>query len=145
MADRVSSDHPTVDTVRATLAETPTGVRLELPDEDREYFPTDDVVRVVCGGTERFARIDRALGGETLVVDGVYDSPRFARDPREGVDRLGPWRDDHGVRSGGSVLVDVVVPDFLYGLRAPGETATYDAREPPDSSLSSIAKDLEER
>lgn len=144
MADRVSSDHPTVHTVRATLEATATGVRVALPAEERERFPEDEVVRIACDGAERFARIERALGDETLVVPGIYDSPRFARDPREGTERLGEWRDAHDVRSGGSVLVDVVEEGFLYGLRAPGETAYYDAREPPSSSLASIARDLEE-
>lgn len=145
MADRVSSDHPSVDTVRATLAETATGVRLEIPADEREAFPAGEVVRVVLDGDERFARVERALTGDELTIPGVYDSPTFARDPREGEDRLPGWVDDHGVRTGGSVFVDVVEPAFLYGLRSPGETAVYEAREPPSDSLASIAEDLEDR
>ena len=144
MADRVSSDHPSVDTVRATLAETATGVRLELPADERDSFPADEVVRVVLDGDERFARIERALTGDDLSIPGVFDSPSFAREPRDGEDRLPDWIADHGVRAGGSVLVDVIEPSFLYGLRAPGETAVYEAREPPSDSLASIAEDLED-
>ena len=144
MADRVSSDHPSVDTVRATLAETATGVRLEIPADEREAFPADEIVRVVLDGAERFARIERALTGDELTVPGVYDSPTFVRDPRTGEDRLAEWVTDTDVRTGGSVLVDVVEPDFLYGLRAPGETAVYEAREPPKDSLASIAEELED-
>ena len=145
MADRISSDHPSVQTVRGTLTETATGVRLELPASERERFPVDEVVRVVLDGDELFANVTRPLGGgeKELHVPGIYDSPRFARDPREGPDRLPSWRDTHGIRPGGSVLVDVVEPNFLYGLRAPGETAYYDAREPPQEGLTEIAKSLE--
>lgn len=144
MGDRVSSDHPSVRTVRATLTETATGVRLEIPATDRDAVPTEEVVRVVLDGDELFARPERALTGDDVSIPGVYDSPRFARSPGDGEDRLPSWVDDHDVRAGGSVLVDVVEPAFLYGLRAPGETAVYEAREPPTDSLASIAEDLEE-
>ena len=143
MADRISSDHPSVQTVRATLTETTTGVRIEIPSEDREAFSLENAVRVVLDGTERFARVERALTGEDAFIAGVFDSPGLARDPRGGTDRLPAWADDHGVRVGGSVLVDVVEPEFLYGLRAPGETAVYEAKEPPSDSLASIAENLE--
>ncbi|WP_265108993.1 DUF7112 family protein [Halosolutus halophilus] len=144
MADRVSSDHPSVRTVRATCAETPTGRRLDIPTDDRDAFPTDEVVRVVLDGDELFARVERALTGDDLSIPGVYETPDLARDPSGGTDRLSAWIDDYDVPAGGSVLVDVVEPDFLYGLRAPGESAYYDAREPPSDSLSSIAENLED-
>ncbi|GAB3023214.1 DUF7112 family protein [Natronobiforma cellulositropha] len=146
MADRISSDHPSVHTVRATLAGTATGVRLDVPEDECESFPLEEVVRTVLDGEERFALVARPLAGgeDERVIDGVYDAPRMARDPREGVDRLASWASDHGVGDGSSVLVDVVEPGFLYGLRAPGETAYYDAREPPKQSLADIAKGLEE-
>ncbi len=143
MADRVSSDHPSVDTVRATLTETTTGVRIDIPAEERERFPTEKVVRLVLDNEERFVSVDRPLTGDGLTITAVYDSPRFAREPGEGVDRLGPWVADHSVRAGGSILLDIIEPEYLYGLRAPGKTAVYDAREPPTDSLASIAENLE--
>ncbi|MCU4743787.1 hypothetical protein OB955_16300 [Halobacteria archaeon AArc-m2/3/4] len=145
MADRISSDHSSVQTVRATLAETTTGVRLEVPAENRDQIPVDEVVRVVLDGDELFAMPERQLGGEDVHIPGVYETPDIARDPRQGTDRLSAWRADENVRLGGSVLLDVVEPDFLYGVRSPGQTAFYDAREPPSDSLASIAKDLEEQ
>lgn len=145
MADRVSSDHPSVRTVRSTRTETATGSKLDIPAEDRDAFAPDEVVRIVLDGTEQFARIERALTGEELSVPGVYDTPELARNPGEGTDRLAEWIDDHDIRSGGSVLIDVVESEFLYGLREPGETNFYDAREPPSGSLSDIAKDLEDQ
>ncbi|MDS0476491.1 hypothetical protein [Natrinema sp. 1APR25-10V2] len=144
MADRIASDHPSVQTVRSTCTETATGVKLEVPAEDRDAFTTDEVVRVVVGGEELFARVERALTGDELAVPGVYETPDQARDPSGATDRLREWIDEADVPMGGSVLIDVVEPEFLYGLRAPGETAFYDAREPPSDSLSEIAKDLED-
>lgn len=145
MSDRIASDHPSVQTVRSTCTETATGVKLEVPGDDRDAFPTGEVVRLVLDGEELFAKIERALTGDELSIPGVYETPDQARDPGGATDRLTEWTDEHDVPAGGSVLIDVVEPEFLYGLRAPGETAYYDAREPPNESLSEIAKDLEDR
>lgn len=144
MADRLTSDHPSIETVRATLAETPTGVRIDLPESEADRLPVGEVVRVVCEESELFARPDRALGGDEVRIPGLYDAPDYAREPGTGEDRLGEWVEEGDARPGGSVLVDIVEPDFLYGLRAPGETAYYEAREPPADSLASIAEDLED-
>lgn len=143
MADRISSDHPSVQTVRATCTETPTGHSVDLPSEDRDAFPVDEVVRIVLEEDELFARIERSLTGDELSISGVYETPDGAREPGSGPDRLADWIDDHDVSTGGSILVDVIEPEFLYGLREPGATAYYDASEPPSDSLSDIATRLE--
>ncbi|MFP8951417.1 hypothetical protein ACLI4Z_00400 [Natrialbaceae archaeon A-arb3/5] len=145
MADRISSDHPSVRTIRATCTETTTGVLLEIPAEDRDAFPVDEVVRVVLDREELFARAERALTGDDLSIRGIYETPDLVRDPSGDTDRLNDWIDDHGVRAGGSVLIDVIEPSFLYGLREPGTTAYYDAYEPPNQSLSDIARELEDQ
>ncbi|RKD95834.1 DUF7112 family protein [Halopiger aswanensis] len=144
MADRVSSDHPSVQTVRATCTETATGAYVAIPDDDSNGFPTGEVVRIVLDGDELFAKIDRPLGENGVSIPGVYETPDGARDPSSGTDQLPAWIDDRGISAGGSVLVDIVEPDFLYGLREPGATAYYDAHEPPSDSLNEIAKNLED-
>lgn len=144
MTDRVSSDHPSVETVRATCVATATGHRLEIPAEQSELLPADDVVRLVLDGQERAANVEPALTGDEPRITGVYESPRLARNPSEGTELLGSWLGDNDIDDGSSVLLDVVEPNFLYGLRAPGETAVYEAKEPPSKSLSSIAEDLDE-
>ncbi|SFS45422.1 DUF7112 family protein [Halostagnicola kamekurae] len=143
MADRLSSDHPSIRTVRATLSETTTGVRLEIPGEERDAFAVDELVRITLEGTERFARVERALTGDELTIEGVYETADGARDPRAGTDVLPEWCDEHTRRDGGSVLIDVIEPEFAYGIRGPGETTFYDASEPPKSSLSDIASDID--
>jgi hypothetical protein len=144
MSDRVSSEHPSVRTIRSTCAETATGIRLDIPADDRDAFVPDEVVRIDLNGSERFARVERALTGEKLTISVIYDTPDQARDPGSSTDRLQEWVDEHDIRTGGSVLIDVVEPEFLYGLRSPGETNYYDASEPPNKSLSEIAERLED-
>ncbi|WP_049927451.1 DUF7112 family protein [Halopiger goleimassiliensis] len=143
MADRISSDHPSVRTIRATCAETTTGVRLEVPPDDHDAVPLEDVIRVVVDGDKLFARVERAMTGEGRWIRGVYETPDAARDPSGATDRLSSWVAESDVRVGGSVLVDVVEPDFLYGLREPGSTVYYDATEPPNEGLQDIARSLE--
>ncbi|MFC3960166.1 DUF7112 family protein [Halovivax cerinus] len=144
MADRIPSDHPSVETLRTTCVATATGHRLELPAEESATVPADDVVRLVLDGEERSARVDRAIDGDTRSITGVYETPRYARNPGEGTNLLERWLDDNGVDDGSSALLDVVEPNFYYGLRTPGESAVYAAKEPPSDSLASIAEDLDE-
>ncbi|RQG92750.1 hypothetical protein EA462_00520 [Natrarchaeobius halalkaliphilus] len=145
MADRISSDHPSVQTVRSTCTETTTGVALVISAADRDAFSIDDVVRFVLDRDQRFARAERALTGDELTIRGVYETPQGARDPGDETDRLEQWAVEAGIQPGGSVLIDVVEPGFLYGLRKPGKTAYYDAYEPPSDSLSEIARNLDDR
>ncbi|MFC3478926.1 DUF7112 family protein [Halobacterium litoreum] len=143
MTDRVTDD--ALDTVVGTLARAGGTRRLELrlPADAAESFPVDEVVRVVLDGTERRARLS-STGDDRPVVRGVYDTPRLARNPGDGENRLLAWVDDRDLEAGRSVHVDVVEPEFKYGIRAPGESATYDATGTPDSGLADIARSVEE-
>ncbi|WP_435349720.1 DUF7112 family protein [Haloarchaeobius sp. HRN-SO-5] len=144
MADRVSSE--TVPTVRATLAKHgATGrLKLELPAEEADHFPEDEVVRVVLDGNEKYAVVESQLTTDGLMIGGVYDTPSAARNPGEGTNRLTDWCEENGRGAGGSVLVDVVEDEFQYGLRVPGASAVYTALEKPDESLASIAESLDD-
>ncbi|WP_049902194.1 DUF7112 family protein [Halococcus agarilyticus] len=141
MPERVPHDHPSVETVRATLARRgrSSRPRLALPD-DADRFPTG-TTRLVLGGETHHARIESGLDGDREIT-GAYDNARLARD-RDGTDRLDEWRSSAGIDLGRSVVVDVVEPGFLYGVREPGERAVYEATEPPDEGLAAIARDLD--
>lgn len=142
MPDRVTDD--SVPTVVGTLARAGGTRRLEvrLPPDAADQFPVGEVVRVVLDGSEyRTELASRADGGPT--IRGVYDTPSQARSAR-GDDRLAAWIERHGLEAGRSVHVDVVEPEFKYGVRAPGESATYDAFEPPSEGLADIARSLDE-
>ena len=144
MADRVPSDHPSVESVHAELvrAGRTDRPRVAVPADATGQFPEGEVVRLVVDGRERFTRVAARMGEDRLELRGAHDTPEDARDAASGSDSLGEWQDAHGVRFGGAVLVDVVEADYRYGLRAPGEHAVYDTGT-PDSSLADIARDLD--
>jgi hypothetical protein len=151
MADRVPSDHPSVETGRARLVrrgrlDRP---RIELPAEwtDASSGPLPDTgteapaVRLVLDGRARHARIERGFDGAPR-IDGAYDNARLARE-KAGDDRLEEWRAGHGVGFDTPVLLDAVEPGFQYGLREPGERVVYEVIETPDEGLAAIARDLD--
>lgn len=142
MPDYVTDD--AVQTVVGTLARAGATRRLELrlPDADHD-FPTDEVVRVVLDGTERRARVTETADG-TPVIRGAYDTPSQARDPSTAQNRLAEWVETENLDAGRSVHVDVVEPEFKYGVRAPGASATYRSTGTPDPGLADIASSLDE-
>lgn len=143
MGDYVTDD--AVTTVTGTLARAG-GTRrqeLRLPAETAVEFPADDVVRVVVDGTEHHTELQRNADGEP-VIRGAYETPSLARDPGGATDAFAAWVEDRDLEAGRSVHVDVVEPGFKYGIRAPGESATYETHEPPSSSLTDIAKSLDD-
>ena len=143
MTDRVPSDHPSIETYRISLDRRG---RLDRPRLDFSAvdldLPTDEVVRLTLDGETYHARITETFEGG-LEIRGAYDNPRLARDGTDGTDRLAEWRAANDLDFGRSVLFDVVVPDYAYGLRVPGERAVYEATTPPDRSLQSIARSLD--
>jgi hypothetical protein len=141
MADRIPSDHPSVETTRVPLETSGATSRpvVELPgDADVEA----GVVRLVLDGTEYHAEVQRPLTGDGYLLRGAYDTPDAARNA-DGPNRLAEWVDEGDARVGGSVLFDVVEAGHTYGLRAPGTRQVYRATESPDDSLSAIAEDLD--
>ena len=145
MADRISSDNASLTTVRASLVRSGALDRpkVELPAEHAESFPTDDVVRIVADDTEYRATVEAPLTGDGREIRGLYDTPRLARNPGEGENRLAEWLEGTNLDFGQSVLVDVVEAGFKYGLREPGRRAVYEATESPDENLADIAKDVD--
>lgn len=143
MTDRVSSEDPSIRTVRARVehAGATSRRRVVLPPEEAGGVP-DGVVRLVVDDEVYHAPV--RPGADGPVVAGAYGSPRLAREPGAGDDALAAWLETAGLDAGRSVLVDVVVEGFLYGIRAPGTTTVYDAPNPPSSSLSDIAASLDE-
>lgn len=142
MVDRVGSDHSSVTTLGGRL-ERRGGTRrpaVAAPDAERDALPAGGTVRLVVDGRERHAPVGEH--GETRAVFGAYDNARRARE-REGVDRLAEWVEARGLEFGRTVLVDVVEPGEVYGLRAPGEEAVYEAGRGPAHSLRRIAEDVD--
>ena len=146
MAERLSSEHPSVTTIRASVERrgATTTPRVGVDAEDADCLPDGAVVRLVIDGATTHAMPRRTPAGRT-VIDGAFESPSIARDPGTATDRLVAWIDATDLALGRTVLLDVVVEDFLYGLREPGVEAIYEAHDPPSSSLADIAAKAEGR
>ncbi|MFB6224023.1 MAG: hypothetical protein ABEH86_10195 [Haloarcula sp.] len=141
MPDRVSSDHDTVETHRVPVesigrTDRP---RIILPAE--LDFEDGDTVRLALDGDWYHGSVETTLDGEP-VISHVADNRRLARE-RGGTNRLAEWVADSNVSLGGSAHLDVVTNGTEYGLRTPGKRVVYTATGGPDSSLSDIARDLD--
>lgn len=141
MADRLPSDHDAVASHRATLSRVGRTDRAQVELPDAIEVDPGDVVRLALDGTVSHALVERTLEGEP-VIRRAADNARLAREG-DGPDRLQEWVADADVRVGGSVAFDVVTSGFKYGLRTPGRRVVYEATDPPSSSLSDIAADLD--
>ena len=142
MADRIVSDHPSIETKRATVSRHGgSGRRLELP---AGTVDSDRAVRVWLEGSLRYGRVARRFSESGCSVTGVFGSPTEANEG-SGEDLLDAWLTREGIGIGQSVLFDIVEPDYEYGLRTPGETVYYEPSEPPKQSLRDIASQLESR
>jgi len=152
---RVPSDDEGVASIRVSLARSG-GTRrpcVRIPEDDEldgrvESGACDgltmvagDVIRVVIDRDERYAPVTADSSGR--LVRGAFDNRRLAREAGEGENRLLAWLDANDREAGDSVVLDVVVPGELYGLRIPGERVVYEATRGPRSSLSDIARDLD--
>jgi len=135
---RISSDHDTIDSVRATVVShgTRRKIAIELPSD--VSIPAGEVFQISMSGNLYHGRFDSFADGLRLL--GVYQTPDVARDPAEGDDHLSSWLTDEGLTAGRSVHVDIIEPEYKYGLRPPGEQVVYTDPDPPDSSLQSIAE-----
>jgi hypothetical protein len=142
MADRIPSDHSTVESYRAALSRVgrTSRPRIELPPE--LDVTAGDLVRVSLGGTEYHARIESGPDGDPE-LRGAYDNQRLARTDGEGTNRLRAWVQAADVSIGRSVKIDVVTSGYKFGIRKPGERVVYTTRKPPDDGLGAIARDLD--
>lgn len=113
--------------------------RIALPVDGASAL-AGGVVGLVLDGTTSHADV---WVDDAPVIPGAYDNARLGRSPAEGENRMPGWVDGVGLSIGRSVLLDEIVPGFLYGGRPPGETAVYEAVEPSKSSLSNIAEGLD--
>lgn len=104
--------------------------------------PADDVVRLDVDGSTYRAPISQSGNGD-LAFRGAYDTPSQARDG-SGTNYLADFLASHDLEPGRTVYVDIIESGFRYGVRAPGQTATYRETGAPRSSLADIARSLDE-
>jgi len=138
---RVSSDHDTVDSYRTHRERVGRTSRVRIPLPAAIDASAGDVIRVSLEGETYHAQVQQSHGGDSD-VRGAFENARLAR-ARDGDNHLQSWVDDAGLTPGEAVVVDVVTPGYKFGLRRPGERVVYEATDPPSSSLSDIARDLD--
>lgn len=137
MGSRVQHDHPTVETIAATLERRGGTSRPSIRFPDAEDVSAGDAIRLVLDGTEYHTKIRRRADGD-LAITTVAETPRLVQNPSSGSNPLPTWMDDHDLSFSRTVYVDIVEPGFRYGLRAPGESVTYTTGR-PDKNLQDIA------
>ena len=141
MADRVPSDHETIETHRVPVES------VGRTDRPRVVLPAGlgvadgDTLRLALNGDRYHAVVETNFDGEP-VLSHVADNRRLARE-RAGTNRLAEWVAEGDVSLGGSAHLDVVTEGTEYGLRTPGKRVVYTVTGGPDASLSDIARDLD--
>lgn len=105
-------------------------------------LPVDDIVRLDVEGSTYRAPVSQSSDGH-LAFRGAYDSPTQAREG-SGTNHLADFIAANDLEPGRTVHVDVVEAGFRYGVRAPGQSATYRETGAPRSSLADIARSLDE-
>lgn len=138
--DRISSENPAVETLRARVERH--GARRKRLDLPTSSLPEGEILRFVIDANTYYAVVHGGFGDDPH-ISGAYETPDMARQ-ESGANRLNEWLANTERPVGGSVLVDVIEPDFAYGLREPGKETVYEAVEKPKESLANIARDLEE-
>ncbi len=144
MPDRISSTHPSIETYRGTLKRAGSTRRpiVRVNEQDPTIFPPETIVRVEVDEQEYHAEIQRKI--DTIEFNGLFDSPRFARNANNDRNQLPDWVNQHdSLDIGRELLVDVLEPGFKYGFRIPGRNTTYRALSRPDSDLHAIAQQLD--
>ena len=144
MPDRVTHDHPTIETLDATLGRYGGTHRPEIRLPPTDAVPTRTMIRVVLDETEYRSQIEAGSDG-VPVIRGAYETPRLARNPGTATDALKPWVDERNLEFGRTVHVDIIDAGHAVGLRAPGEAVTYASTSSPADSLAAIAEDLEDQ
>lgn len=141
MADGVRHDADGIPTYDGVVTRHGRTGRYSIRFPPEAALSSGSVVRIVLDGTEYRTRPVQPFRAEGIEIRGVFDSARQARESQTSDIHITPWIEAHGLEAGRTVHLDIVVEDFRYGLRAPGENAVYDPTE-PDSSLRDIAEDL---
>lgn len=140
MTERVASDHDTVESHRVHVV-CRTG-RFELPLPDALSCESGEVVSLSLAGETAYAQIETTLDGEP-VVRGAFPNRTLAKE-RDGENQLDSWIRETGTADGEPVLLDVLTAGYAYGVRQPGDRVIYAVPAEPDSSLQSIAENLED-
>ncbi|MFC7073673.1 hypothetical protein ACFQJ7_15260 [Halovenus rubra] len=141
MSDRIPSDHTTVESRRIHLATIGRTGRFQLqlpPDLDCEL---EDVIYLSLEGDGVHAQVHSGLDSK-WTINGAFRTRKAAR-TQDGENAFHAWLDKHTLADGDALMFDVLRTGYAFGLRRPGERVVYSPPDPPDSTLTDIARDLD--
>jgi hypothetical protein len=141
VSDRIPSDHSTVQSRRLNLSTVGRTRRYQLSLPADIDCDIEDIIYLSLEGDGVHAQVTAGLDGD-LTIQDAYRTRQSAR-TKEGDDELRAWLDDHDLGKGDALVLDVLRTGYAFGLRRPGERVVYSPPEPPDSSLTDIARDLD--
>jgi hypothetical protein len=141
VSDRIPSDHTTVQSRRLNLSTVGRTRRHQLSLPADIDCDIEDVVYLSLEGDGVHAQVTAGLDGDPT-IQGAFGTRQAAR-TQDGVNELRAWLDDHDLAEGDALVLDVLRTGYAFGLRRPGERVVYSPPDPPDSSLTDIARDLD--
>ncbi len=141
MTDRIPSDHQTIESHRVHLSTVGRTRRYQLSLPDGLDCAIGDVAVLSLEGETVYAEVTAGLDGEATVQSAART--RGAAGTQDSENELHSWLDSHEIEKGDALVLDVLRTGYAYGLRRPGERVVYSPPDAPDSSLASIAKDLD--
>ncbi len=141
MSDRIPSDHAAVESHRVHLSTVGRTRRYQIPLPAGVDCDTDDVVFLSLESEGCYSQVAASLDGEPTIQTAFRT--RHAARTQEGDDQLREWVERHDLNRGDALVLDVLRAEYAYGLRRPGERVVYSPPDPPNSSLSDIAQNLD--
>jgi hypothetical protein len=140
--DAVPSDHDTVESHRVSLSTVGSTARRQILLPDAVSSDPGDVVVLSLSGDRAYAAVKTTLDDDPVVRGAFATRPLAPRG--DGEDELARWLDRVGADAGDTLVLDVLVEGYAYGLREPGTRVVYAPPDPPDPSLADIAHNLGE-
>lgn len=141
MTERIASDHPSVETIRARVCRhAGRRLRIDLVEDPDGIDPADGPIDAVVDDQTRVVTI--ATVGQSIALTGVYRTMASARAGQQSANELRDVLASMDRTAGDAVLIDVIDPGERIGIRRPGDRVRYDARGGTDTSLDAIVDDV---
>jgi len=142
VTERVPSDHKAVESHRVHLSTVGRTSRFQLSLPEELSCESGDIVSLSLAGDQAYAEVETTLEGDPA-IRGAFADRNLAK-TRTGDDEFDAWLQGTDATAGDPLVLDVLTAGYAYGLRLPGDRVVYTAPEKPESSLQSIAQNLDE-
>lgn len=138
MPDRITHEHPTIDTIRGRVARHGgSRRRIDLPEGADASVGGHGSIRCVVEERDHFAQID--YHGDHLAIIGLYTSLDQAEAGSPAGSKLTDWLTSIGCNSGSSIAIDIIDAGERIGLRRYGSRGVYTVESQPSDTLRDLA------